>query len=177
MKDIQHKSRFALTDVERRTLFVLGILLVIGLIAKQVPRWSESEHVVIVQGDFPVATVNSLEGNSDTLQGGNASDSLALSTSPDVPSVSDAGVSIPDTVDNLKLGEGDQTREWFDLNTSSSEDLERIPGIGPVLAQRIVSWRDAHGRFERIEDLLLIDNIGEKRLATLKQHAFVNPGN
>lgn len=69
--------------------------------------------------------------------------------------------------------EGDRT--GLDLNAVSREDLESLPGIGPVLADRIVTWREQHGRFQRVEDLLLISGIGEKRFATLKDHVYVRP--
>lgn len=55
-----------------------------------------------------------------------------------------------------------------DVNTASATDLEALPGIGPVLAARIVAHREAHGRFERLEDLLEVEGIGPKLLARLR---------
>ena len=52
----------------------------------------------------------------------------------------------------------------LDVNRASREQLEALPGIGPVLAQRIVDWRRAHGAFRKIEDLLEIKGIGAKKL-------------
>lgn len=54
------------------------------------------------------------------------------------------------------------------LNTASRAELETLPRIGPALAQRIVSWREAHGRFRSVQDLLAVPGIGEKLLAGLK---------
>ena len=58
----------------------------------------------------------------------------------------------------------------LDLNTASEAELDRLPGIGPVLAGRIVAHRTAHGRFRTREDLLAVPGIGPRlyeRLAPL----------
>ena len=54
------------------------------------------------------------------------------------------------------------------LSTATVEELDRIDGIGPTLAQRIVEYRDAHGGFGSLDELASVDGIGEKRLATLR---------
>lgn len=60
-----------------------------------------------------------------------------------------------------------------DINTASAADLEGLPGIGPVLAARIVAHREAHGRFERLEDLLDVEGIGPRLLGRLRSRAQV----
>jgi competence protein ComEA len=57
----------------------------------------------------------------------------------------------------------------INLNQASFEQLERLPGVGPELAQRILDWRIAHGDFKRFEDLLDVKGIGEKKLAQLAE--------
>ena len=56
------------------------------------------------------------------------------------------------------------------LNSATTEQLEQVPGIGPVMAERIVKWRDEHGGFAAIEDLLEVEGIGEKTLEELKPY-------
>lgn len=56
----------------------------------------------------------------------------------------------------------------LDLNTATAQDLEALPGIGPVLAGRIVAYRAAHGPFQRVEDLLQVEGIGPKLLDRLR---------
>jgi len=51
----------------------------------------------------------------------------------------------------------------LDLNMAGSEELQRLPGIGPVLARRILGARAAQGRFEGVEDLRRVPGIGPKR--------------
>lgn len=56
------------------------------------------------------------------------------------------------------------------INTASPEQLEELPGVGPVTAGKIVDWRTDHGAFTSVEDLLEVDGIGEKTLAQLAPH-------
>jgi competence protein ComEA len=56
------------------------------------------------------------------------------------------------------------------LNTATSEQLDTLPGVGPVTAQKILDWRTAHGAFASVDELLEVDGIGEKTLADLAPH-------
>lgn len=56
----------------------------------------------------------------------------------------------------------------IDLNTATAEQLDTLPGVGPVLAQRIVDWRTEHGRFDSVDQLQEVSGIGPSRLADLQ---------
>jgi len=60
-----------------------------------------------------------------------------------------------------------------DLNAASAADLEALPGVGPVLAQRIFDYRETHGPFATVEDLLDVPGIGEGKLAGLREAAVL----
>ncbi|OBJ48057.1 ComEA family DNA-binding protein [Mycobacterium sp. 1423905.2] len=55
-----------------------------------------------------------------------------------------------------------------DLNTATVEQLDALPGIGPVTAAAIVAWRQAHGRFSSVDQLADVDGIGAARLDKLR---------
>ena len=59
------------------------------------------------------------------------------------------------------------------LNTASAAALEELPGVGPVLAQRIVDWRTEHGRFTSVDELGEVSGIGEKMFAQLQDKVTV----
>ena len=54
------------------------------------------------------------------------------------------------------------------LNKATAQELESIKGIGPMLAQRILQYRDTNGRFERLEDLVHVPGIGPAKYERIK---------
>lgn len=60
------------------------------------------------------------------------------------------------------------TNEPLDLNAASVEQLDALPGVGPVTAAAIVAWRDANGRFGSVDELADVDGIGPARLEKLR---------
>lgn len=61
-----------------------------------------------------------------------------------------------------------------DLNTATSADLQDLPGIGPVLAERIVAWRTENGRFASVDQLREVGGIGEAKYADLEGKVTVS---
>ncbi|NBC17542.1 MAG: hypothetical protein GVY18_09545 [Bacteroidetes bacterium] len=61
----------------------------------------------------------------------------------------------------------------MNLNLATASQLERLPRIGPALSGRIVAYRDAHGPFPRVADLVEVRGIGEKTLAKVAPYVFV----
>jgi competence protein ComEA len=64
-------------------------------------------------------------------------------------------------------GAGGTGTSPVDLNTATLGQLDGLPGVGPVLAQRILDWRAAHGRFAAVADLRKVTGIGDAKFADL----------
>jgi competence protein ComEA len=60
------------------------------------------------------------------------------------------------------------TSSLISLNHASPAELDELPGVGPVLAERIVAHRESKGPFQEVEDLLQVPGIGEAKLASLR---------
>jgi competence protein ComEA len=56
----------------------------------------------------------------------------------------------------------------LDLNAAGQDALDALPGVGPVLAARIVAWRTQHGRFSTVDELGEVPGIGPKALERLR---------
>ena len=56
------------------------------------------------------------------------------------------------------------------INTASAEELDGLPGIGPVLAQRIVDEREANGPYTGAEDLTRVEGIGQAIVESIQDH-------
>jgi competence protein ComEA len=63
----------------------------------------------------------------------------------------------------------------LNINTATAADLERLPGIGPATAQRVIEFREKNGAFKKVEDLMHVRGIGEKTFLTLKPLIIVAP--
>lgn len=61
-----------------------------------------------------------------------------------------------------------------DVNRADVAELERLPGVGPALAGRIVAYRTQHGPFASVKDVARVAGIGPKTLAALADHLTVD---
>ena len=63
----------------------------------------------------------------------------------------------------------------IDINTATSEQLQTLTGIGEVIAQRIIDYREEHGPFTSIDELLNVKGIGEITLSKFRNDVTVSP--
>lgn len=61
----------------------------------------------------------------------------------------------------------------LNVNSASAEELQSLPGIGPVLARRIVAYREENGGFSRVEELMQVEGIGEKRIEEILEYITI----
>lgn len=74
-----------------------------------------------------------------------------------------AAVVTDENIDPSALGK-------VNINTATLTQLDSLPGIGPVLAQRIIDYRTEHGSFSALEDLLMVAGIGQTRFDEIKDY-------
>jgi competence protein ComEA len=79
------------------------------------------------------------------------------------------GDSVPPAAPSTAPGAGTGSpASPLDLNAATQEALDALPGVGPVLAGRIMAWRAAHGRFTSVDELGEVPGIGPKALERLR---------
>ncbi|MEJ2077883.1 MAG: helix-hairpin-helix domain-containing protein [Acidobacteriota bacterium] len=66
-----------------------------------------------------------------------------------------------------------QPSKVIDINAASVQELDELPGIGPAIAARIVEYREKNGPFSKIEDLMEVRGIGEKKFLNLQDRVTV----
>lgn len=116
--------------------------------------------VVVVRGDGRVADVLAAAG-------GAAADADLSRLNLAAPIRDGDLITVPSVV-----APGEAPRQYqtvgIDINNSSAAQLEDLPGVGPVLAERIVAYRETTGPYTEIEDLLDVPGIGEAKLAGMR---------
>jgi len=63
----------------------------------------------------------------------------------------------------------------IDLNTATLDQLEELPGVGPVTAEAILDFRAKSGPFKRVDDLLSVHRISRKKLDKMRPYVTVGP--
>jgi competence protein ComEA len=79
----------------------------------------------------------------------------------------------PVSVTAQQSGSDTVSTEKINLNTATAEQLESLPGIGPVSAKNILEYRNKVGKFSRIEEIINIKGIGEKKFLKIKDRLTV----
>lgn len=79
-----------------------------------------------------------------------------------------APTDIPLPATEKKGGKAANPTAKVNLNTATADELQTLPGIGPAMAQRILTWRGQHGHFDSINQLREVGGIGDTRFAKLE---------
>jgi len=90
---------------------------------------------------------------------------FSLLTLPEEAALPDSREAAPAPLQNVKFP--------LDLNTATAAEMETLPGIGPVLAERILAYRAEIGGFATVEQLLEVRGIGEKKLDAVRDLVVV----
>ena len=140
-------SRWGFNRKEKAAITLLCLALVAGFAVNEARDRIESRSLNILTAEDSAAI--------ELLQAHTAAENIADSAqaaSYSIPS----GVSMPEAQFPL------------DINSASQSELEALPGIGPVLAERIIRYREVKGGFSAIDSLVKVKGIGEGKLKQIK---------
>jgi competence protein ComEA len=149
---------------------IKSLLLKLGLLAVTIAvvfwvRWTPHPSVQDVPSATEQQLVASRTTESEKRENRSAGSSSRNVSSPNIKTGTETAPS--QTAVHLRL----------DLNRASAGELESLPGIGAVLAQRVIVFRESVGRFHKIEDLREVKGIGAKKFERLKSFVMVSAAN
>ncbi len=82
--------------------------------------------------------------------------------------VEEGGTQVSQSQAEPKAAIQEGTPAKVNINLAGAADLEKLKGIGPKIAEEIVSYREANGPFGNIEDLMKVKGVGQKKYETIK---------
>ena len=82
----------------------------------------------------------------------------------------------PTESEPLPPAQGESAPRALNINTATAEDFDALPGIGPVLAQRIVDYRTEAGGFRAVEEMLNVSGIGQAKLVEILDLITIETG-
>ncbi|WIY02071.1 ComEA family DNA-binding protein [Amycolatopsis mongoliensis] len=135
-----------------------------GLVVSVIGRVRSPGLVTVVQG-ARVADVLRAAGGADP-----GADLSALNLARRVTDGEQLAVGIPAPA---AAAAGAAAGAEVDLNSASTDQLDTLPGVGEVTAQRIVQWRTEHGGFTKVEQLRDVPGIGESKFEKLREQVTV----
>jgi competence protein ComEA len=145
----------------REKKLVVAVLVVLALIAAGYGAWALYNASVAEEAEEAAAVEAATEEGAGTATAGEAA---GASTAEEGTGTAQPAQPEGSTAED----------DWpLDLNTANARDLQRLPNIGPVLAERILAWRTEHGPFTDTEELMLIEGIGERTYERLREFVFV----
>lgn len=157
------QQRLAITKTESNLLLAFTLFLMLGF------SWR------YVQAQQYPALTSYIEAEHQLTQASTAFQSIALTSTTRDPK--EAQILITSVVaDSQRVAEPSIQAlplARMNINTATASQLDRLPRIGPKMAERIITYRSEHGAFRRVEDLTQVRGIGEKTLAKLKPLIFV----
>jgi competence ComEA-like helix-hairpin-helix protein len=146
-----------LTGYQRQIIFVLLVVLLSGLVIKIIDRHRRAV-------DFDIKGF--LDGYKYTTNSDTSEAVVKATTNVFDEKVHDR--------DNVKHGDRNKKNiysfEKINVNKVGAGQLQKLPGIGPVLAQGIIAYRDSVGLFHSEEDLLKVNGIGPKKLSRIAEY-------
>ncbi|WP_052446764.1 ComEA family DNA-binding protein [Candidatus Soleaferrea massiliensis] len=173
-------------DRDMKVLITVAVLFIVAVVAYNALFAPDIKEPVVV---------NYLSGESEAVSGwssagfvsGSSNESSgAASALSEESSAPDGSAAESEPVSSKSSNEEEAPRQTssapekmqpgegkIDINTATSEELQRIPGIGPATAEKILDYRAEIGVFTSLDQLLEVKGIGEKKLETIREYAVI----
>ncbi|EFA23148.1 ComEA family DNA-binding protein [Bifidobacterium gallicum] len=196
---VVHQRRTAarvLIDPKHAIIVILVLLAVLAASVTMLVQQALNMGALSVAGDAGAASSQTDHGSAHSSGSGQPDTSGALhdDTTPTPQSSSDVGAHPSDVqasptpsasspsapspsapAQTQPAESSDSVDEGLiDLNTANADQLQTINGVGPVMAARIVEYRNAHGPFTSVNELMAVKGIGAKTLAKIAPFVTVN---
>ena len=100
----------------------------------------------------------------------------ALNRQSDTVYVTDLSTSAPSSTTPIEVSSSDPfptPSAPININTATIDELKSLPGIGDAIAERIVDYREEHGGFDTVEEIMEVSGIGEKIFEAIKEQITV----
>ncbi len=162
----QLQQRVAITKQESTVILVLVLLFGVGLTTRHLQRQ-------------PVPVPEEVYAETDRLfEEGASLVTIAAASVAVAEALPFAEVGAPDEAETAERPRYASKKKALppsrmNLNTATASQLERLPRIGPKMAARILAYREAHGGFRSVEELVQVRGIGEKTLAKMAPYLYV----
>jgi competence ComEA-like helix-hairpin-helix protein len=154
-----------LNNQQRNTLFAI-VVIVLGILAVKLAGRQYQAMALDLKGLLD-GYKHSSSAQSDKVD----TAVLSSSSAADTANMHQAGKRKSKAKSNRAQRAGKLKEfEKININNAGINEIVRLPGIGPVLAERIIAYRDSAGPFSEAEDLLKVKGIGEKKLAKIEPH-------
>ena len=136
-----------LSQEESRALAFIAAMILLSILG----RWADRPEPL--RGNLAAVNLDSLEAASSAL------------TKKSASGAGKKGAAVEKKVSNPPSNATPvRPPQLIDLNTATAAELETLPGVGPVVAARIVAYRDSAGRFANTDALLAVKGVGPEML-------------
>ncbi len=146
------------TSSERGWLYVIPIAVIavmLFLIGYHIIQRYEGENFSLKEARQPIAS-DEVEGSPSAL-----------------PVAEEETAGGEETAKIVKFKPDDIGKKYVNINTASATELRQLPGIGEIMAKRIIERREKKGRFRRIEDIGNVKGVGDKVFEEIKPYIVV----
>lgn len=181
------QQRVSITRNEALTLISLSVFFMVGITGRHVCRQAphvEPDAYAEIDSLFAVQSSSAADAPQNETENEyvNGSDSPGDAFAEDVSDIPAESASTAQNTHSstdppaAKPSGGMSVSQKIDLNRATAEDLDRLPRIGPKMAQRILEFRGAFGPLRSVDELLSVRGIGQKTLEQIRPHAYVSTG-